>query len=228
MIQSYLLQYGYALLFVGVIVEGDGTLLAASFLAHRGYFRFAFVIALTIVSTAMAYQSFFWISRRNGRVLLDRMKGQDPKYARLEEWIRRRGIALLLVSRFLYGLRTAIPAVCGVVGMPPTTFFIANLAGAIIWSALLGFAGYLGGHALSLLLGDIRRHELLVALLLLFGGLGVILWRTHGRDLRGVAEALFAPDKLGIDSASLFVRAQSKAKGVLARLTLDAHPKLPE
>lgn len=221
MIQNYLIQYGYALLLLGTIVEGDGTLLAASFLAHRGYFRFIFVVVLATASTTMANQVYFWISRTRGRALLDRMAVQDPRYGQLEGWVRRRGIILLLASRFLYGLRTAIPAVCGIVGMPSTTFFITNLTGAIFWSLFLSSAGYLGGHALSLLLEDIRRHAWYVALLLLFGVIGLILWRTHGRDLREMADALFDPDKLGIDSASLLVRAQGKAKGFLARVTRD-------
>lgn len=221
MIQQYLIQYGYALVFFGTAVEGDGTLLAAAFLAHRGYFRFVVVVFLGAASTTLANQVYFWVSRTHGKALVDRMASQDPRYARLENWVRRRGVVLLLISRFLYGLRTAIPAVCGVVEMPPSVFFVTNLAGAILWSGLLGSVGYLGGDVVGLLLADIRRHEWYVALVLLLGSLGAILWKSHGNDLRGAFEALFYPDKLGVDSASLMVRRQDKAKGVFARIAKD-------
>ena len=218
MIQHYLVQYGYAILFFGTIVEGDATLLSASFLAHRGYFRLVAVVVLAAAATTMANQFYFWISRTRGKALLESKATQDPRYARLESWVRRRGVLLLLLSRFFYGLRTAIPAVCGAVGMPPLTFFVTNLAGAILWSLLFGLAGYLGGHALALLLDDIRRHEWFVALLLLSGGLGLILWKTHGSDLKRAISALLAPDKLGVESASLLVRTQGKRKGLFARI----------
>ena len=37
--ESLLLKYGYALLFLGVAVEGEAVLLAAALLAQRGFFR---------------------------------------------------------------------------------------------------------------------------------------------------------------------------------------------
>ena len=214
MIQSYLIHYGYVIVFFGTIVEGDGTLLAASFPAHRGYFYILAVILLATLATTLANQFYFWISRTHGKALLERKATEDPRYARLESWVRRRGILLLLLSRFLYGLRTAIPAVCGAVGMQSTTFFITNLAGAIVWSALIGLGGYFGGHVVALLLEDIRRHEWTVALLLFLGGLGAILWKSHGNDLRRAFSVLFDPERLALQSLSLMVR----AKGLFARI----------
>jgi len=221
MTQHYLIEYGYVIIFLGTMVEGDATLLSASFLAHRGYFRFVAVVLLAAAATTMANQFFFWISRAHGKALLERKATQDPRYARLESWVCRRGVLLLLLSRFLYGLRTAIPAVCGAVGMPSITFFVTNLAGAVLWSVLVSLAGYLGGNILALLLDDIRRHEWFAALLLLSGGLGVMLWKSHGSDLRRAISALLAPDKLGIESATLLVRTKGKSKGLFVRIAND-------
>jgi hypothetical protein len=38
MLTTELLRYGYVLLFLAAAVEGDASLLTATFLAHRGYF----------------------------------------------------------------------------------------------------------------------------------------------------------------------------------------------
>ena len=68
--------------------------------------------------------------------------------------------------------------------MAPWRFLVWNLAGAILWVAVFGSAGYAGGHLLTILLDDLRQHEKAVAVLLGTGSAAIILWKTHGRDLR--------------------------------------------
>lgn len=67
--------------------------------------------------------------------------------------------------------------------MSPSRFLLWNAVGAAIWAAAFGSLGYLGGHVLSLVLDDLRRHEFPIAIgvATLVGGL--VLWRTHGREL---------------------------------------------
>ena len=65
-------------------------------------------------------------------------------------------------------------------------FFVWNAIGAALWTASFGLAGYLGGHAVSILLEDARRHEWTLAALGAFATAGLILWRTHGRELTDI------------------------------------------
>jgi membrane protein DedA with SNARE-associated domain len=48
--EALLIKYGYALLLLGVAVEGEFFLLAASYLAHRGIFSLPLVILVAIVA----------------------------------------------------------------------------------------------------------------------------------------------------------------------------------
>ncbi|MEZ5352495.1 MAG: DedA family protein [Bryobacteraceae bacterium] len=191
MIENELLRYGYLFVAAGTVLEGDATLLAAAFLAHRGYLRLSWVLAVAGCSTLAASQIYYLLARRAGERWLEAPASSEslsssPRMRKIIAWSRERGGLLLLASRFMVGFRTLIPVVCGATGMPPGRFFAWNLGGAAIWSLAFGYAGYAGGHVLTLLVDDARRHEWFVAMLLGAGVTLAILWRTHGRDLADI------------------------------------------
>jgi membrane protein DedA with SNARE-associated domain len=185
-IESELLHYGYLFVFAGTIVEGDATLLTAAFLAHRGYFKLSWVLLIAALSTAAASHVYYLIARRNGPALLETVGKGNAKLERIVAWSRRSGGLLLVGSRFMIGLRTLIPVVCGATGMSASRFIGWNVTGAVLWAAAFGSAGYLGGHLVSAVVGDIRRHERLLAGILGAATLGYVLWRTHGREIRDI------------------------------------------
>jgi membrane protein DedA with SNARE-associated domain len=87
----------------------------------------------------------------------------------------------MLGFRFLYGLRSVTPFVIGMSRIPTPRFFLLNVLGAALWAMAIGVLGYLFGHALEAVLGDIHRYELLVlATVPLIGG-GVWLVRAWRR-----------------------------------------------
>jgi Zn-dependent peptidase ImmA (M78 family) len=89
-------------------------------------------------------------------------------------WIVRYDIAIIIVNRFLYGFRIAAPVALGTSAVPVWRFLVFNIAGAIIWTVVIGGAGYLFGSALEKLLEDVRWHDqILIGLVLL---LGISLW----------------------------------------------------
>jgi membrane protein DedA with SNARE-associated domain len=132
---------------------------------------------------------YYWLGRRHARAALDRLH-THRFFGWLRQALGRHSPLLLFVSRFLYGLRIAIPLGCGAVGMRPLVFLGLDVAGAALWSLVIGLAGWAIGQSLEVLIGDIRRHEALVALTVLVAALIILAFR--GRDYRGavVAEKL--------------------------------------
>ncbi len=186
MIESELLHYGYLFVALGTVFEGDATLLTAAFLAHRGYLRLSWVMSIAGLSTLAANQIYYLLARRAGGRWLASPASGGPKMQKILTWSRDHGGWLLLASRFMVGFRTLIPAVCGATRMSPVRFFAWNLAGAVLWALAFGFAGYAGGHLLTLMVDDIRHHEWTVAAVLAGGVAAAILWKTHGRDLADI------------------------------------------
>jgi membrane protein DedA with SNARE-associated domain len=170
-------RYGYAMVVVGTAVEADPTLLAATFLAHRGYFDLRTILLLALLTTLAVNQVYFWTARHyRGRLVSG---GRRQLVERVSGWLQRFGIPLVIASRFVYGCRIAIPVACGSTGMSAWRFTAADATGAVLWTGVFGLAGRGISHLLELLIADLRRHEVAIAFVILGMGTLALWWRAR-------------------------------------------------
>src|ERR1051325_4455200 len=143
MLTDLVIQYRYLMVVAGVIVEGDATVVAASILAHKGYLALRVVMVLAAVTSLTMNQIYFWLGRRHGVERVAKSDGR-PLFKNIVHHTRKHAIWLVLLSRFVFGFRMAIPATVGALGMTLTRFLIADIFGAVIWAGTMGATGYLG------------------------------------------------------------------------------------
>jgi len=138
------------------------------------------VIVVAAAATVTINQVYFWLARRFGQQRVAAMRTYRTIQPVLDR-IDRHGTLLVFFSRFFYGFRIAIPAACGATGMSAVRFTIVDVVGSIVWSVVVGLAGFAIGQLLDRLLDDLRRYEWWIALALFCGVLIVLAW--HGRDV---------------------------------------------
>jgi lysylphosphatidylglycerol synthetase-like protein (DUF2156 family) len=172
-----LIRYGYALLFLGVAVEGETFLIAASYMAQLGLFRLPWVIAIAIASNSAADQIYYLMARTRGRAWLERRFGQHPRYQKVLGLMFRHGNWLLLFSRFAFGFRIIIPATCGALGMPTLRFTLINFIASIIWAVPTALLGFYLGEAAARTIAGFKNYEFSVLLVLLAIGAVVLFVR---------------------------------------------------
>lgn len=166
--------HGYAALLIGTFLEGETILVIAGFAAHRGYLSLLWVIVVAFVGSVSGDQLWFYVGRRNGRPFMSRQPHWESRAARVQQMLSKYDWPVVLGFRFLYGLRTITPFVLGASGYRPLRFAVLNTAGAAIWSVAVAFGGFVFGHALELLLEDLKRYEL--RLLGLMVAAAIVLW----------------------------------------------------
>jgi len=154
-----LTDYGYLAVFAGCLLEGETILLLAGFAAHQGHLSLPLVLMIAFIGGALGDQIFYWAGRAWGTALLGRMPGFQARARRVIALLKRHDALLIVGIRFMYGLRIAGPIAMGAVGLSPRRFSVFNLIGAAVWAPLVGGLGYLFGHAVEALLGDIARFE---------------------------------------------------------------------
>jgi membrane protein DedA with SNARE-associated domain len=199
MFDAELLHRGYAFLFLGVMLEADGVLLAGAFLAARGYFDIRAVILVSALASVLANQFWFRLARFRGQSFFERKIQADRRFHRISGWLQRREGVLIFFSRFLYGFRVAIPAAYGATGLPAARFTWIDAVSAGVWSVVVGFAGFALGDVMRAAIHDLRQYEWLVVLAIA----SVVALVVAGRQgsLRVVVAAVRKPIDLSSDSA---------------------------
>lgn len=178
-LQQLIEQYGYLAVFIGALLEGETVLVIAGFLAHEGYLSILLVLGIAALGGFIGDQFFFTLGRLRGRQFLARFPSIQARAARVETLVVRYQNWLIILIRFMYGLRVAGPVMLGMTKVSHVRFAIVNLIGAIIWAVLIGGAGYLFGQAVSMFLHDARHYEALALATLILLGIGVWLYRRH-------------------------------------------------
>jgi membrane protein DedA with SNARE-associated domain len=156
---SLIQSYGYPAVFLGTLLEGETILALAGLAAHRGYLALPWVTAVAALGGFVGDQICFSIGRFNGERALARFPKLAPGVTRVNGLVERYGAPLVVLVRFMYGLRAVGPIAIGMTGMHWLRFAALNALGAAIWAALIASAGYALGDALTAILGDLKHIE---------------------------------------------------------------------
>lgn len=190
--EELIITYGYPILFLGAMLEGEMFVLVAAFLAYRGYLELPAVIAVALTGTFVGDMFFFVLGRTKGAAWLERRPNWQPSAARVRDLCHRHPIVLAIGFRFLYGIRSVTPFVIGSSGFPARRFVILNTIGGLIWVLVITLGGYTFGHAFESLVHDLRAHEMRLVVILAI--VGSIIWihqlrLSRARARRNAAEA---------------------------------------
>jgi membrane protein DedA with SNARE-associated domain len=177
---SLVSQYGYLAVFVGCFLEGETILLLASYAARRGYLDPWLVWAVAAFAGTLGDLFFFWLGRRHGRWVLETLPRLRGKITWALVLIENHPVKLILLMRFLYGLRIALPIAMGLSRIPVQLYVPLNFLAALLWATVIVLAGYLFGAAVEVWLDELGRYEYWI-----MGVLAVLVLMVHGVMRRG-------------------------------------------
>jgi lysylphosphatidylglycerol synthetase-like protein (DUF2156 family)/membrane protein DedA with SNARE-associated domain len=214
-VELLLLKYGYLLLFLGVIFEGEAVLIAGSFLASRGYFNVGTVALVALAANTLSAQFYYTAARVRGRRWFEGRFPADSQYRKIIDWVANRDNWVLLVSRFVFGFRIVIPAACGAFGMPAARFTIINILAGLLWVVPTTLAGYYFGEEVTGFVRGARQYTLTATLVVGLVALFVFVAWRHIRGFRSVFENLEWSD---LHNALPFVMGLMGALNILAAI----------
>jgi membrane protein DedA with SNARE-associated domain len=206
---QFVVQYGYALLFLWVLIEQGGLpipatplLLAAGALAGRGSMNLPLVILSGTAACLCADVFWYFFGKRRGAVVLNLLcriaMEPDSCVRRTETRFSKYGPRTLLICKFVPGLNTAAPALAGMVRVPYPRFLVFDLIGGLLWTLAYTLLGFLFSKQLDRVAAD--AHMLGGGFLILFatGVVAYVLyrWRERERFLEQVKGDRITPDEL--------------------------------
>ena len=213
---------GYATLFVatflegvpllGIIIPGHVAIIAAGFLAAAGVLDIWIVMAVTLVGAIAGDFMSFYLGRRYGWPLIERLRPyfflRDEHIEKAKRLLEAHTGKSLLIGRFNPITRGIMPFLVGASDTPASSFWGFNCLGAFLWvvsSVALGYVLGLGYHAASGIFGR------LIVVAVIAGGL--IIWGYRYVNARFHVFKVYEAFALILNLLSLFV---------LARMIQDA------
>lgn len=153
-VQPLLEHYGYLAVggFVlledfGVPVPGEVILIAAAIFAGAGQMNIALVIVVAALGAIIGDNIGFAVGHFGGRRLLERFGRYifltPERLDHAEHYFNRHGGKIVVVARFVEGLRQVNGILAGTVGMHWLRFLGFNALGAVLWVCWWSLLGYL-------------------------------------------------------------------------------------
>ena len=164
-------QYGIYAVFALCTVEGDITLLLAGVLAHSNSFgEFSFFKVYVFGTIGGMFGDF--VAYSIGRFFRETVKDYSfyrLAQPRLERLVGKFGGFSLIVSKYIYGIRTAMCLFNGVGQMPLRKFLWMDFISCSVWVLLLSGVGYFFHSAVTNVIGDFKQIGVAAFFIALFG-----------------------------------------------------------
>ena len=172
-------HYGYlavvALVLIedfGVPVPGETVLILAAVYAGAGRLNIVLVALLGFLGALLGDNIGFAIGHFGGRPLAERYGRYifltRERLDKATSFFERHGGKIIIVARFIEGLRQANGIIAGISGLRWTRFLVFNAIGAALWVAVWTSVGYFSGSHIDTIYADATRYDkyLVVALAL--------------------------------------------------------------
>jgi membrane protein DedA with SNARE-associated domain len=168
-------HYGYlavvGLVFIedfGVPVPGETILILAAVYAGAGRLNILLVALLGFCGAVLGDNVGFAIGHFGGRRLAERYGRfiflTPERLDKATDFFTRHGGKIIIVARFIEGLRQANGIIAGTTGMHWARFLFFNAIGAALWVATWTSIGYFSGSHINTIYDDATRYDKYLAI----------------------------------------------------------------
>lgn len=192
---GYLAVGGFILLEdFGVPAPGETILIASAVYAGAGRLEIFLVVLVALAGAVIGDNIGYAIGRFGGRKAVLRWGRYvfitEPRLEKAQRFFERHGGKVVVVARFIEGLRQFNGIVAGVSDMSWRRFAVFNVIGAALWVGAWSAVGYLAGNHIGYVYDQVTRYSryLLVAVVVLVAALLVRTAVRRRRARRGEDE----------------------------------------
>ncbi|HYE60270.1 MAG TPA: VTT domain-containing protein [Candidatus Kapabacteria bacterium] len=176
----------YMLIFLGLLVGGESVLIPAVYLTFIHVLSAPTLIVLSICATVISDTFWYIMGRRitherisNSTMLKRYHKGIETA-GRL---VRTYGIPFLIISKFVYGTRTAMQVLAGLERIPYAIYMIVNMIGIGLYTGTIFGLAYLVRESLEQFKLTVIAFQVSFGLLFLLTA-SILLWVNYKMSKR--------------------------------------------
>jgi membrane protein DedA with SNARE-associated domain len=164
-------------------VQAEATVITAGVLAAQGHLIVWLIVAAAALGGLIGDNAAYLLGNKVGCRAATKLLSKE-RLQRAERGVRRQGVVLILIARFIPVGRTATTIAAGTLRMPWRRFLAADALAATLWATYATMLGYAGGSSFA--------HSLWKPLLLALGVAALLaaaaeayrrLQKHRGRDI---------------------------------------------
>ncbi|CBG39909.1 putative integral membrane protein (dedA family) [Helicobacter mustelae 12198] len=182
---KYVATWGYLILFLWSVLEGELGLIFAGIAAHMGHLNVWLAIFIAGLGGFAGDQIYFYIGRYNKAYIQKKLVSQRRKLALAHLLLQKYGWMIIFIQRYMYGMRTIIPISIGLTRYSALKFALINLISAWIWSAITILLAWVLGDQILEILKLFKQNPFIIVIfaVIFFGG---VIWyfNRHTKRLK--------------------------------------------
>jgi len=155
---EWLKEYGYVILFLWSLLEGETGLIMAGVLCHTNDMSFPMAVLIAVLGGFTGDQVYFYIGRFNRGFIQRKLYKQRRKFAIAHLLLKKFGWPIIFLQRYMYGLRTILPMSIGITKYSGKKFALINLVSALAWAVFTISPAYIFGEEILTVLSYARKH----------------------------------------------------------------------
>jgi membrane protein DedA with SNARE-associated domain len=169
-------DYGYIILFLWSILEGETGLVMAGVMVHTEDMQLFIAIAVATLGGFLGDQIYFYLGRLNRKYIHKKLKSQRRKFALATLLLRKYGWLIIFVQRYMYGLRTIIPMSIGTTQYSARNFAIINFLSAVVWASATIILAYIFGEEILQIVHYAKNHLIYILPILVLTLISIFLY----------------------------------------------------
>jgi membrane protein DedA with SNARE-associated domain len=138
-----LTAFGESFVFLSLLFPGTTILIAAGALISAGILDPISSVIAGIVGAVLGDSVSFWFGQKFGPLLpkIWPFRGHPERLTHGISFFKRYGGSSIFIGRFFGPLRAVVPLAAGMMNMPPSRFYSANVLSAVVWVPALVLSG---------------------------------------------------------------------------------------
>ncbi len=166
--EQFIQDWGYIALFLYSFGGGFLALAIAGAFSYAGDLNIYICVVVAGFSNFIGSQFLFYMGKYNKSYVEDMMKNHKKKIALVKVLLKKYGILIVFIQKYIYGIKTLIPLVMGVSEYNPYKFTILNIFASILWACVIGYVSFVAGEFLMSIADKFQYLGLIIVFVIIY------------------------------------------------------------
>ena len=173
-------------------IPGDSVVIFGAYLVGLGKIEFFPSLMVTTIGSVTGFMTFYAIGRYGGREYFEAKKFKwfdAGRINKVENWIKKRGLWIIVMNRFLAGTRSVVSIFAGFARLGWIKVAVLAFISSLAWNGILITAGYYAGKNWTYVESMVQNYNIFILLIILSAiSVVIMLYKKRNKSVQTSGE----------------------------------------